>query len=157
MRKSSVFSSVPQKRFSAIGANWVVFFGAGAPVIKRVVFRWWDLRRLYSAQTSMSSLICRNGENSLKLQSSPAPIIQYSSYAVKYYLQIAAGLGKLRQSLTSWGGCDIIRFNLGQFVQIVLDTPRSCAAPRNYFMFGHLLCPKVVDTLVMWVYNTFIN
>jgi len=25
-----------------------------------------------------------------------APIIQYSSYAVKYYLQIAAGLGKLR-------------------------------------------------------------
>jgi hypothetical protein len=38
VRKSSVFSSVPQKRFSAIGANWVVFFGAGAPVVSQRLF-----------------------------------------------------------------------------------------------------------------------
>ena len=131
MRKSSVFSSVPQKRFSAIGANWVVFFGAGAPVVVRRRCKWCCPRRLYSAELRVSSLICTNGENSLKLQSLPAPIIQYSSYAVKYYLQIAPNLSKLSQVLTSLGGCDIIYENLGQFVQIVLDTSRSCAAPRN--------------------------
>jgi len=90
VRKSSVFSSVPQKRFSAIGANWVVFFGAGAPVVVRRRCKWCCPRRLYSAELRVSSLICTNGENSLKLQSLPAPIIQYFSYAVKYYLQIAA-------------------------------------------------------------------
>ena len=84
------------REFAAIGVVYFQKIGAGAPVVVQQRFVWWDLRRLYSAQTSMSSLICRNGENSLKLQSSPAPIIQYSSYAVKYYLQIAAGLGKLR-------------------------------------------------------------
>ena len=131
MRKSSIFSTVPQKRFSAIGPDYVVFFGAGAPVVVRRRCKWCCPRRLYSAELRVSSLICTNGENSLKLQSLPAPIIQYFSYAVKYYLQIAAGLGKLSQVLNSLGGCDIIHGNLVQFVQIVLDTSRSCAAPRN--------------------------
>jgi hypothetical protein len=111
VRKSSVFSSVPQKRFSAIGANWVVFFGAGAPVVVRRRCKWCCPRRLYSAELKVSSLICTNGENSLKLQSLPAPIIQYASELVKYYLQIAAGLGKLSQVLDSLGGCEIISDN----------------------------------------------
>ena len=131
VRKSSIFSTVPQKRFSAIGPNHVVFFGAGAPVVVRRRCKWCCSRRLYSAELRVSSLICTNGENSLKQQSLPAPIIQYFSYAVKYYLQIVANLSKLSQSLTSWGGCDIIYENLGQLGQIVLDTLRSCAAPRN--------------------------
>ena len=42
-----------------------LYFGAGAPVIKRVVFRWWNLRRLYSAKTNLSSLFFSFGAFSL--------------------------------------------------------------------------------------------
>jgi len=62
------FTNVTQLCVTAKPAKGVVFYdkiGAGAPVIKRVVFRWWDLRRLYSAKTNLSSLIFRFGAFSL--------------------------------------------------------------------------------------------
>jgi hypothetical protein len=43
-----------------------------------------------------------------------APIIQYSSDAVKYYLAVAANLRKLSLVLTNPGGCDIIYEDFGQ-------------------------------------------
>ena len=66
--------------------------------------------------------------SSLAQSAKIAPIIQYSSDAVKYYLRVAANSGKLSLVLTNLGGCAIIYDNFGQFVQIVLDTLRSCAA-----------------------------
>jgi hypothetical protein len=61
-------TNVTQLCVTAEVAKGVVFFdkiGAGAPVIKRVVFRWWDLRRLYSAKTNLSSLFFSFGAFSL--------------------------------------------------------------------------------------------
>jgi hypothetical protein len=46
----------------------------------------------------------KGAENSIKM----APIIQYSSDAVKYYLAVAANSGKLSLVLTNLGGCAII-------------------------------------------------
>ena len=86
-----------------------------------------------------------------------APIIQYFSYAVKYYLAVAANSGKLKVVSETRSGCEIIRENYGRFEQIILDTPRSRRAPGNYFVLGHRVCPKVVDNMVIWAYNTFIN
>ena len=42
-----------------------LFFGAGAPVVVQQRCVWWDLRRLYSAQTNLSSLFFSFGAFSL--------------------------------------------------------------------------------------------
>ena len=50
------------------GRKGVVFYdkiGAGAPVVEWRNERWWDLRRLYSAKTNLSSLFFRFGAFSL--------------------------------------------------------------------------------------------
>jgi hypothetical protein len=60
-----------------------------------------------------------------------APIIQYSSDAVKYYLAVRPNSSKLKVVSETCGGCEIIVENFGRFGQINLDTPRSCPAPRN--------------------------
>ena len=60
-----------------------------------------------------------------------APIIQYFSYAVKYYLAVAANSGKLKVVSETRSGCEIIRENYGRFEQIILDTSRSRRAPGN--------------------------
>jgi hypothetical protein len=60
-----------------------------------------------------------------------APIIQYSSYAVKYYLAVAANSRKLKVVSETCGGCEIIVENFGRFGKIKLDTLRSCPAPGN--------------------------
>jgi hypothetical protein len=56
----------------------------------------------------------KGAENSIKM----APIIQYSSDAVKYYLAVAANSGKLSLVLTNLGGCAIIYEDLRRFLTI---------------------------------------
>ena len=86
-----------------------------------------------------------------------APIIQYSSDAVKYYLYAAANLGKLKVVLESRSGCGVAADNFGRFGKIKLDSPRSQRAPGIKVVLLHLLFPKVVDNLLVRAYNTHIN
>jgi hypothetical protein len=86
-----------------------------------------------------------------------APIIQYSSDAVKYYLAVRPNSGKLKVVSETCGGCEIVVENFGRFGQINLDTLRSQRAPGIKVVLLHLLCPKVVDNMVVWAYNTRIN
>jgi hypothetical protein len=86
-----------------------------------------------------------------------APIIQYSSYAVKYFLAVRPNSSKLKVVFETCGGCEIIVENFGRFEQINLDTLRSQRAPGIKVVFLHLLCPKVLDNMVVWAYNTRIN
>jgi hypothetical protein len=53
------------REFPAIGVVFYDKIGAGAPVVVQQRFVWWDLRRLYSAKTNLSSLIFRFGAFSL--------------------------------------------------------------------------------------------
>jgi hypothetical protein len=86
-----------------------------------------------------------------------APIIQYSSDAVKYYLAVRPNSRKLKVVSETCGGCEIVVENFGRFGQINLDTLRSQRAPGIKVVFLHLLCPKVLDNMVVWAYNTRIN
>ena len=86
-----------------------------------------------------------------------APIIQYSSDAVKYYLAVRPNSSKLKVVSETCGGCEIIVENFGRFGQINLDTLRSQRAPGIKVVLLHLLFPKVVDNILVRAYNTHIN
>ena len=95
--ESEAFSTnVTQLCVTAEVAKGVVFYGvigAGAPVVVRRRFALDALRRLYSARTNLSSLFCdpehiratifRLLKKAPKRSVKMAPIIQYSSDAVK--------------------------------------------------------------------------
>ena len=116
--KSTIISTWASKtceRFGQIGHSLFL-----RPPRRRtvVVQRWLKIcrRRLYHSARSMSSLFYDPHQlnavwSSLAQSAKIAPIIQYSSDAVKYYLRVAANSGKLSLVLTNLGGCAIIYDN----------------------------------------------
>ena len=86
-----------------------------------------------------------------------APIIQYSSDAVKYYLAVRPNSSKLKVVSETCGGCEIVVENFGRFGKIKLDSPRSQRAPGIKVVLLHLVCPKVIDNMLVRAYNTRIN
>ena len=159
-----IFHNVTQLCVTVSSSKVIVYILAHTrQCANEVVFKWCFLRRLYSVQTNLSSLFCDFGQiwGTIfgLLIKAPKTVWKwrrlYSTWAIlsrtlsnfpKFVLEAAVS-GKLER----------VRFNFGRFGQIILDTPRSCPAPGNYFVLGHRVCPKVVDSMVIWAYNTFIN
>ena len=117
--KSTIISTCSSKTCERFGELGHSLFCDPPPMRRTVVVqRWLKIcrRRLYHSARPMSSLFCDSHQlnavwSSLAQSAKIAPIIQYSSDAVKYYLRVAANSGKLSLVLTNLGGCAIIYDN----------------------------------------------